>query len=87
MTRFFYPMQDAIQFVIDALNKMQGGEVYIPRIPSARVTDIAAALGMPYKIVGIRPGEKIHESLEPGYDSGSNPEFLSVEQIKELIKA
>jgi FlaA1/EpsC-like NDP-sugar epimerase len=40
---------------------------------------------MPYKIVGIRPGEKIHESLEPGYDSGSNPEFLTVEQIKELI--
>jgi UDP-N-acetylglucosamine 4,6-dehydratase len=85
MTRFFYPMQDAIKFVIDALNKMHGGEVYIPRIPSVRVTDITAALGMPYKIVGIRPGEKIHESLEPGYDSGSNPEFLTVEQIKELI--
>jgi UDP-N-acetylglucosamine 4,6-dehydratase len=87
MTRFFYPMQDAVQFVIDALNKMRGGEVYIPRIPSVRIVDLAAALGMPYKIVGIRPGEKIHESLEPGYDSGSNPEFLNVERIKELIKA
>jgi UDP-N-acetylglucosamine 4,6-dehydratase len=87
MTRFFYPMQDAIQFVINALSKMQGGEVYIPRIPSIRIIDLAAALEMPYKVVGIRAGEKIHESLEPGYDSGSNPEVLSVEQIKELIKA
>jgi UDP-N-acetylglucosamine 4,6-dehydratase len=86
MTRFFYPLKDAIQFVVDSLIKMQGSEVYIPRIPSIRIVDLAAAFGLPYKIIGIRPGEKIHESLEPGYDSESNPDFLTVAQIRELIR-
>ncbi len=87
MTRFWYPMESAISFVIDSLEKMQGGEIFIPRIPSIRIVDLAAAFGMPYRVVGIRPGEKIHEQLEPGYDSGSNPWFLTVEQIKETIGA
>jgi len=87
MTRFWFPMQSAIDFVCDSLGKMQGGEIFIPRIPSIRIVDLAKAFDMPYKIVGIREGEKLHEELEPGYDSGSNPHFLTVEQIKQTIGA
>jgi UDP-N-acetylglucosamine 4,6-dehydratase len=85
MTRFFYPMEDAIKLIIDSLATMQGGELFIPQIPSIRIIDLAAAFGMPYKIIGIRPGEKLHESLENGYDSGSNPCFLTVEEIKKQL--
>lgn len=86
MTRFNFLMSDAVRFVEDSIEKMQGGELYIPKLPSVRVVDIAAALDMPYKVVGIRPGEKLHEEMEPGYDSGSNPWFLTVEEIRETIK-
>lgn len=84
-TRFWFPMQNAIILVVDSLRKMQGGEIFIPRIPSVKITDVARSFNRPYKITGIREGEKIHEELEPGYDSGSNPHFLTVEQIKETI--
>jgi UDP-N-acetylglucosamine 4,6-dehydratase len=85
MTRFFYPMEDAIKLIIDSLATMQGGELFIPRIPSIRIIDLAAAFEMPYKVTGIRPGEKLHESLEDGYDSGTNPHFLTVEEIKKQL--
>jgi UDP-N-acetylglucosamine 4,6-dehydratase len=84
MTRFWYPMQDAVQFVISNLEKMQGGETFIPRIKSIRITDLAAAFGKPYKVIGIRKGEKLHEELDQGYNSKDN-EYLTVEQIKETI--
>lgn len=91
MTRFWFPMQQAIDFVVDSLDKMQGGEIFIPEIPSIRITDLAEALGTPYKVVGVRPGEKIHETmgtyLEDGtlLDSGNNPNFLTVAEIRETI--
>jgi UDP-N-acetylglucosamine 4,6-dehydratase len=85
MTRFFYPMEDAIKLIINSLATMQGGELFIPRIPSIRIIDLAAAFGTPYKVTGIRPGEKLHESLEDGYDSGTNPHFLTVEEIKKQL--
>lgn len=85
MTRFFYPMEDAIKLIINSLATMQGGELFIPRIPSIRIVDLAAAFGMPYKVTGIRPGEKLHESLENGYNSGTNPHFLTVEEIKKQL--
>lgn len=87
MTRFHFMMSDVMCFVEDSLGKMQGGELYIPRLPSIRITDLAEAMGKPYEVVGIRPGEKIHEEMEPGYDSGSNPWVLTVDEIRETIKA
>lgn len=87
MTRFWFKMDDVLRFVTDSLEKMQGGELFIPRLPSIRIVDLAEAMGMPYKVVGIRPGEKIDEELEPGYSSGTNEWFLTVEQIKETIGA
>jgi UDP-N-acetylglucosamine 4,6-dehydratase len=83
-TRFWYPMKDAIEFVLDSIEKMQGGEVFIPRIPSIRIIDLCAALNMPYKVVGLRCQEKIHEKLTADYSSDKN-EFLTIEQIKESI--
>jgi UDP-N-acetylglucosamine 4,6-dehydratase len=65
MTRFFYKMDDAVQFILNGLEIMQGGETYVPKIPSARIIDIPEALNMPYYISGIRPGEKLHECMIP----------------------
>jgi UDP-N-acetylglucosamine 4,6-dehydratase len=84
-TRFWYPMKDAIEFVLDSLDKMRGGETFIPKIPSIRIIDLCEAFGKPYKVIGLRCAEKIHEKLTADYDSGTNPEFLTVEQIRELL--
>ena len=65
MTRFWITLEQAVAFVIASLERMCGGEVFVPRIPSMRVTDLAEAIA-PHasrRIVGIRPGEKIHEVL------------------------
>ena len=86
MTRFHFLLSDVCRFVEDSIIKMQGGELFIPRLPSIRIVDLAEAMNMPYNIIGIRPGEKIHEEMEPGYDSGSNPWFLSIDEIRETIK-
>lgn len=87
MTRFHFLMKDVVSFVEDSLSKMKGGELFIPRLPSIRIIDLATAFGMPYKIVGIRSGEKVHEEMEPGYDSGTNPWVLSVDEIKQTLGA
>jgi UDP-N-acetylglucosamine 4,6-dehydratase len=65
MTRFWITLDQAVDLVIQALGWMEGGEVYVPRIPSMRVSDIADALAshLPRRVIGIRPGEKIHEVL------------------------
>ncbi len=65
MTRFWITLEQAVEFVVSCLGRMRGGEVFIPKIPSMRVTDIAEAIapGARRRIVGIRPGEKIHEVL------------------------
>jgi UDP-N-acetylglucosamine 4,6-dehydratase len=84
MTRFWYPMEDACEFVIDSLERMQGREIFIPKIKSIRITDLAAAFGKPYKVIGIRKGEKLHEELDQGYNSRDN-EYLTVEEIRETI--
>jgi UDP-N-acetylglucosamine 4,6-dehydratase len=86
ITRFWFPMRDAILFVLDSLSKMQGGELFTPRIKSIYMRDLCSAFGKPYHIIGLRNGEKMHESLKEGYDSGSNSEFLTVNEIKESIK-
>ena len=128
MTRFNITLQDGIKLVLKALDIMWGGEIFIPKIPSYRITDVAEALApeCQTKVVGIRPGEKIHEEMitltdaistiefddyfvilpsvplwdleafmqtfsgkmcTPGfcYNSGSNSEWLSVEEIRSLV--
>jgi UDP-N-acetylglucosamine 4,6-dehydratase len=132
MTRFNITLTDGVDFVLKCLDKMWGGELFVPKIPSYRIIDVAQAV-MPnseYKIIGIRPGEKLHEEMitqtdsmnciefkdyyvilpsmnlwdvekfrlesssfngafcqnEFSYNSGTNNDFLSVEQIKNLIK-
>lgn len=65
MTRFFITLQQGVNFVISSLDMMKGGEIFIPKIPSMKITDLAnqIAPGIPQKVVGIRPGEKLHEVL------------------------
>jgi UDP-N-acetylglucosamine 4,6-dehydratase/5-epimerase len=65
MTRFWIMLPQAVDLVLHALEHMQGGEVFIPKIPSMRITDLAEAIapGAASEIIGIRPGEKVHELL------------------------
>ena len=65
MTRFWITLDQAYQFVCDALDNMKGGEIFVPKIPSVKVVDLAESINskMKKKIIGIRPGEKLHESL------------------------
>ena len=67
MTRFWLKLEDAIEFVLKNFQRMQGGEIFIPKIPSMHITDLAKAIApdLPIKIVGIRPGEKLHEVMCP----------------------
>ena len=129
MTRFNISLQEGVDMVLWALEKALGGEIFVPKIPSYLITDLAEAIApeCEQKVVGIRPGEKIHEEMitasdslntidlgpyyailpttadhlvekyvtdsggqpvEPGfaYNSGTNPDFLSVEQLRTLIR-
>ena len=129
MTRFNIPLEEGVEMVFWALEHALGGEILVPKIPSYRIGDVAQAVGpnCKHEIVGIRPGEKLHEEMitssdspstvdlgsyyailgshlqanvqqysdtmnaKPvptgfAYESGTNPDFLSVEQIRELIK-
>ncbi|MXQ54257.1 UDP-N-acetylglucosamine 4,6-dehydratase (inverting) [Shimazuella alba] len=65
MTRFWITLNQGVQFVIDNLARMKGGEIFIPKIPSMKVTDLATAIAPDCKmeIIGIRPGEKLHETM------------------------
>lgn len=128
MTRFNISLQEGVDMVFWALENAMGGEIFVPKIPSYRITDVAKAIGpeCEFPVIGIRPGEKIHEEMitasdsfntvdlgryfailpsagahsvqqycaisggkpvAPGYayDSGSNPDFLSVDQLQQLI--
>jgi len=65
MTRFLITLKDGVQFVLDNFKRMHGGEIFIPKIPSMKMTDLAKALApkLPHKVIGIRPGEKMHEVM------------------------
>lgn len=77
MTRFWITLQQGVDFVLKNFERMCGGEVFVPKIPSVRVPDLAKALApeMPIKIIGIRPGEKLHEIMCPLDDSHLTLEF------------
>ncbi|ARU57176.1 trifunctional UDP-D-GlcNAc 4,6-dehydratase/5-epimerase/3-epimerase [Oleiphilus messinensis] len=133
MTRFWITLQQGVDLVLDSFARMYGGEIFVPKIPSVKIVDLAAAMapGMPIEKVGIRPGEKLNESMVPvddasrtlefdqhfvitptikfadtnidykvnrlgeqgapvaehfSYESDTNPDFLSVAQIKRLLE-
>ena len=128
MTRFNITLSEGVDMVLWALDQSKGGEIFVPKIPSYRITDVATAIApsAEQRIIGVRPGEKIHEemitesdslntvdlgkyyailpsagALNPNayarltggspvragfaYNSGTNPDFLSAEQIREMI--
>ena len=71
MTRFWITLPQAVEFVMSSFNDMNGGELYVPRIPSMKVTDLAEAIAPGNELVeiGIRPGEKLHEEMISSEDS------------------
>jgi UDP-N-acetylglucosamine 4,6-dehydratase/5-epimerase len=77
MTRFNITLQEGVDFVIECLDKMWGGELFVPKIPSYRILDLAKAISpeSEIKIVGIRPGEKLHEEMITQTDSFNTIEF------------
>lgn len=77
MTRFWITLQQGVDFVLKNFERMQGGELFVPKIPSVRITELAKAMApdLPQKIIGIRPGEKLHEVMCPADDSHLTIEF------------
>jgi UDP-N-acetylglucosamine 4,6-dehydratase/5-epimerase len=76
MTRFWITLGQGVKFVINCIEQMKGGEVFIPKMPSMKIVDLAKALApeCKTKIIGIRPGEKLHETLVPADDAFSTVE-------------
>ena len=133
MTRFWITLDEGVEFVVQNFQRMQGGEIFVPKIPSIRILDLVESISgnKDYELVGIRPGEKLHEVMVPQemahhslefddhyvitpsikffdktvnysknklgekgqpvdekfeYHSGTNPHFLSVDELKTLDK-
>jgi UDP-N-acetylglucosamine 4,6-dehydratase len=133
MTRFWITLDEGVEFVVQNFQRMQGGEIFVPKIPSIRILDLVESISgnKDYELVGIRPGEKLHEIMVPAemahhslefqdhyvitpaikffdktisylknrlgetgkpvadkfeYHSGTNPHFLSVDELKTLDK-
>jgi len=90
MTRFWITLEEGVQLVINALEHAKGGEVFIPKIPSMKITDLVKAIqpNGEYEIVGIRPGEKIHETLiheDEGRDTFDLGNYYVIISRNELI--
>jgi UDP-N-acetylglucosamine 4,6-dehydratase len=77
MTRFWITLQQGVDFVLKNFQRMSGGEIFIPKIPSMNIIDLAKAMApnLPIKIIGIRPGEKLHEIMCPADDFYHTFEF------------
>lgn len=88
MTRFWITLQQGVDFVIDSFKRMHGGEVFVPKIPSVRIVDVAEAIGpgVPTRNIGIRPGEKLHEVMCPADDSHLTVQFDDHYVIQPTIK-
>ncbi|MDQ1297741.1 MAG: UDP-N-acetylglucosamine 4,6-dehydratase/5-epimerase [Campylobacterota bacterium] len=88
MTRFWITLQEGVDFVLKNFQRMHGGEIFIPKIPSMKVVDVARAIApdIPHKNVGIRPGEKMHEVMCPRDDSHLTLEFHDHYVIKPSIQ-
>lgn len=88
MTRFWITLQQGVDFVLKNFERMYGGEIFVPKIPSIRIVDLANAMApdMPLKFIGIRPGEKLHEVMCPEDDSHLTLEFDDHYVIKPTIR-
>ncbi len=88
MTRFWITLPQGIEFVLKNFARMSGGEIFVPKIPSIRITDLAKAMApdLPHKIIGIRPGEKLHEVMCPEDDSHLTLEFADHFVIQPTIR-
>jgi len=77
MTRFWITLEQGVRFSLMALERMRGGEIFVPKIPSMRIMDLVRAIApeCETKVVGIRPGEKLHETLVPEDDARSSLEY------------
>ena len=88
MTRFWITLQQGVDFVLTCIERMQGGEIFVPKIPSIRIVDLATAMAphLPQKIVGVRPGEKLHEVMCPADDANATLEFADHYVITPAIR-
>lgn len=77
MTRFWITLEQGVNFVLECLERMVGGELFVPKIPSMNIMDLAKAIcpECETEIVGIRPGEKLHEVMVPKDDARNTIEF------------
>lgn len=77
MTRFWITLDQGVEFVLECLEQLQGGEIFVPKIPSMNIMDLAEAVApaCEKKIVGVRPGEKLHEVMVPEDDARNTVEF------------
>jgi UDP-N-acetylglucosamine 4,6-dehydratase/5-epimerase len=88
MTRFWITLQQGVDFVLKGFQRMHGGEIFVPKIPSVRIVDLATAMApdLPHNVIGIRPGEKIHEVMCPEDDSHLTLEFADYFVIQPTIR-
>jgi UDP-N-acetylglucosamine 4,6-dehydratase/5-epimerase len=88
MTRFWITLQQGVDFVLHNFKRMHGGEIFIPKLPSIRVVDLAHAMApeLLHRIVGVRPGEKLHEVMCPADDSRLTLEFKNHYVIRPAIQ-
>ncbi|MGH8176177.1 MAG: polysaccharide biosynthesis protein, partial [Steroidobacter sp.] len=88
MTRFWITLQQGVDFVLKNFERMQGGEIFVPKIPSVRVVDLVTAMAphLGHRVVGIRPGEKLHEIMCPADDAHLTLEFVDHYVIKPTIQ-
>lgn len=77
MTRFWITLEQGVEFVVNSMQRMQGGEIFVPKIPSMKITDLADAIapGCRHEYIGIRPGEKLHEVMVPEDDARNTIEL------------
>ncbi len=87
MTRFWITLEDGVRFVLKNFERMVGGEIFVPKIPSVRIVDLAKAMApeLEQRIIGIRPGEKVHEVMCPKDDSHLTLEFRDHFVLKPTI--
>jgi len=78
MTRFWISLTQGVNFVLSSMEMMKGGEIFVPKIPSLKTTELATAIAphLPHRIVGIRPGEKLHEIMIGEDDARSTIELM-----------
>ena len=88
MTRFWITLEQGVHFVLKCLERMVGGELFVPKIPSMRLLDLAKVIGPECKIeiIGIRPGEKLHEVMIPSDEARNTVEFDDCYVIKPVFR-